>query len=150
MTKGPWIPAECAAHRYGAALLEFSFVGGLCFLAQLPSPSSCQAAHNWLAFPWDHCEKCPQRHDISCAEACLWSERVPVSPIGRGSTELIPDAEHASQHKDVTHWHECVESLYFPRPQKHKSHMLMCCFPAKIHEGAGSCWETRMLHSTSQ
>lgn len=93
VTKGPWISVECAIHSYGAALLEFSFVGGLCFLALLPLPSSCQAAHSWLAFSWDHCKKCPQRHAVTCAGARLRSERVPVSLTCRGNTELIPDAD---------------------------------------------------------
>lgn len=123
---------ECETHSYGEVLLEFPFVGGLSFLALFPLPSSCQAARSWLVFSQDHGKKHLQRHDVMCAGACLWSERVPVSLTCGGSAELIPDAVTCI----VTHWHECVESLHFPRLQKHENHH---GFPAQTHEGAGSC-----------
>lgn len=51
---------------------------------------------------------------------------------------------HASQHKDVTHQNERVESLHFPRLQKCRNHNH---FPAQTYEGAGS--STCMLRSPS-
>lgn len=137
VTRDPWIPVECAAHSYGVALLEFSFVEGLCFLALLPLLSSCQTAHSWLVFSWDHCGKCPQRRDVTCAGARLRSEPVPVSLIHRGKTELIPDADTCipTQRCHPLAWVCWVTT--FPQAAKAQESFAHMLFPSKDPWG---CW----------